>query len=105
MSGFEQVLYDGQAATSAVKVGFELTPQDFQGNSLPQLWIGGTLAAGDDVFLWTWVNGAWVANGTILDETVFRYSLSAVGKYGITIILNAVGPVSVSLMSSNPDKL
>ena len=100
---FEQVLYDEQASTSAVKVPFELTIQDFQ-DSTPQLWIGGTLAAGDDVFLWTWVNGAWVANGSILDETVFRYSLSAVGKYGITIILNAVGPISVSLMSANPDK-
>jgi hypothetical protein len=99
----EQVLYDGQAATSAVKVLFELTLQDFQG-STPQLWIGGTLVAGDDVFLWTWVNGAWVANGTILDETVWRYSLPSIGKYGITITLNAVGPVSVSLMSANPDK-
>ena len=101
---FEQVLYDGQAATSAVKLDFELTPQDFVNNSLPQLWIGGTLAAGDDVFLWTVVNGAYVANGSILDETVFRYSLNAVGKYALTITLNAVGPISVSLMSSNPDK-
>ena len=103
MSGFEQVLYNAQAATSAVKVPFELTPQDFQG-STPQLWIGGTLAAGDDVFLWTVVNGAYVANGSILDETVFRYSLNAVGKYALTITLNAVGPISVSLMSANPDK-
>ena len=97
MASTVQVLMNAITATTATKVPFELTLQDFQGNSVPQLWIGGTLAAGDDIFLWTWVGGAWVANGTILDETVFRYSLSAIGKYAITATLAAAGPITVEL--------
>ena len=51
---YERVLYAAAAATSATKVPFELGPSDFQG-STPQLQISGTLAAGDDVFLWSWL--------------------------------------------------
>ena len=67
---YERVLYAAAAATSATKVPFELGPSDFQG-STPQLQISGTLAAGDDVFLWTLVNGVYQNTGTVLDETVF----------------------------------
>lgn len=97
---FEKVLYAAQAATSATKVEFDLTPTDFQGNVIPQLRSTGG-EAGDDVFLWHKVNGVWQNLGSILDEANWVYNLTGVGHFALTITLAAVGPISVSLFSAN----
>ena len=92
-------LIDGATSTDATKIVFELTPTDFQNGVVPALRSRGA-GVGDDINLFTWVNGGWDAGKSVLDDVTEVYSLTAIGKYAVSITMATVGPASCDLSSA-----
>lgn len=91
-----RTLIDAVTATDAVKRPFTLTTLKFKHGSTPALRSTG-MGVGDDVFLWVWVAGGWVALGSILDDVTETFAMPTLGEYAVTTIMVGVGPVSVEL--------
>jgi hypothetical protein len=92
-------LIDGATATDATKVVFELTATDFQNGVMPALRSRG-LGAGDDINLFTWVNGGWDAGKSVVDDVTEVYNLVSIGKYAVTITMTLTGPAHCDLSSA-----
>ena len=91
-----RTLIDAVAATDATKRTFTLGPSQFKHGSTPALRSTGC-GVGDDVFLFVWVAGGWVALGSILDDVTETYAMPTMGEYAVTTIMATAGPVSCEL--------
>jgi hypothetical protein len=96
----KQVLLDGVEATDATKRSFELTRQDFQGNSLPTLKVSG-LDTSDSVKVYEDINGGWSAAVQTLDDSSDPPSVTfaSVGVYAIDVT-RTTGTISAQLDST-----
>jgi hypothetical protein len=92
-------LISGAAATDATKIIFELTATDFQNGVMPALRSRG-MGVGDDINLFTWVNGGWDAGKSVLDDVTEVYNLVSIGKYAISIVMATSGPAHCDLSAA-----
>jgi hypothetical protein len=92
------ILLDAVTATDATKVEFSLNGKNFRGSSLPELKAT-TMVAGDSISVFEDVNGVWELR-TTLDETTRSTSITSIGRYAISVIVVAVGPISLKLSTS-----